>query len=110
MMRRGGPGVRAAAPAVAVHLLTTEPDSAVSRYLEVKVGLVVPKAVGNAVTRNRVKRRLRAAVTTRLSLLPAGSEMVVRAFPEAARVPFSVLEEQLGRAVSTALSRVQAKQ
>src|ERR1700761_5361310 len=34
-----------------------------------RVGLTVPKALGKAVARNRIKRRLRAAVRTHLALL-----------------------------------------
>lgn len=49
-----------------------------------RVGLVVSKAVGNAVVRTRVKRRLRAQVAPLLSLLPAGTDVVIRANPAAA--------------------------
>jgi ribonuclease P protein component len=45
---------------------------------------VVSKAVGNAVARNRVKRRLRHLVRARLAALPRGSVLVVRALPPAA--------------------------
>ena len=50
----------------------------------VRVGVVVPKAVGNAVTRNRVKRRLRHLALPQLSATPAGVDIVVRALPPAA--------------------------
>jgi ribonuclease P protein component len=49
-----------------------------------RVGFVVSKAVGNAVVRNRVKRQLRHLARERVSLLPAGSLVVVRANPAAA--------------------------
>ena len=42
------------------------------------------KAVGNAVVRNRVKRRLRHLAPQRLDRLPAGGMLVVRALPAAA--------------------------
>lgn len=54
------------------------------------VGFVVSKAVGNAVTRNRVKRRLRAAMASRADL-PTGSTIVVRALPAAADASFREL-------------------
>ena len=49
-----------------------------------RVGLVVSTAVGNAVTRTRVKRRLRAQVAPLLSDLPHGTDLVIRANPAAA--------------------------
>jgi ribonuclease P protein component len=66
-----------------------------------RVGFVVSKAVGNAVVRNRTKRRLRASVARRLSGIPAGFDLVVRANPPAAQATYdqldSALERQLGR-------------
>ena len=49
-----------------------------------KVGFVVSKAVGAAVTRNLVKRRLRHLARERTALLPRESMVVVRALPGAA--------------------------
>ncbi len=49
-----------------------------------KVGLVVSRAVGSAVVRNRVKRRLRELMRRRLASLPGGCLLVVRAHPAAA--------------------------
>jgi ribonuclease P protein component len=48
------------------------------------VGLVVSKAVGNAVVRNKVRRRLRSVLRGYLPTLPGGSLLVVRAHPQAA--------------------------
>ena len=56
----------------------------------VRVGFVVSKAVGNAVVRNRVKRRLRHLAAEQVSAVhardpgPAGVDVVVRALPAAA--------------------------
>src|ERR1700761_1596947 len=49
-----------------------------------KVGFVVSRAVGSAVVRNRVKRRLRELTRRRLACLPGGCLLVVRAHPAAA--------------------------
>jgi ribonuclease P protein component len=48
------------------------------------VGFVVSKAVGNAVVRNKVRRRLRSVMRGYLPALPGGSLVVVRAHPQAA--------------------------
>lgn len=71
-----------------------------------RVGFVVSKAVGNAVTRNLVKRRLRHCVAERLHLLPEGFDVVVRANPAAATASF----EDLGHHVERLLLKVIASQ
>ncbi len=67
-----------------------------------RVGFVVSKAVGNAVVRNRVKRRLRHLVATLDA--PAGARVVVRALPPAATNPN--LADDLRFAWDKALRRV----
>lgn len=49
-----------------------------------RVGFVVSRAVGNAVVRNRVRRRLRHLMRERIGSLPEGSLLVIRANPAAA--------------------------
>jgi len=46
--------------------------------------LVVSRAVGSAVVRNRVKRRLRELMRGRIAALPGGCLLVLRAHPAAA--------------------------
>lgn len=66
-----------------------------------RIGLVVSKAVGNAVVRNRVARRLRHQLSARLgddSALPAnGIDVVVRAQPSAATADSVDLGVELDR-------------
>jgi ribonuclease P protein component len=59
------------------------------------VGFVVSKAVGGAVVRNAVTRRLRALVRDRLDRFPAGSTVVLRALPSAAAVSSARLGAEL---------------
>ncbi|MDR1078511.1 MAG: ribonuclease P protein component [Propionibacteriaceae bacterium] len=50
-----------------------------------RAGFVVSKQVGSAVQRNRVKRRLRHLVASRLDDLPQTADIVIRALPKASR-------------------------
>ena len=62
-----------------------------------RVGLVVPRSVGSAVVRNRVKRRLRHAAAG--AALEPGVDYVIIANPKVEKAPFSQLEAWLGRAL-----------
>lgn len=83
-----------------LHLVTAGADSGAS---PVRIGLVVSRAVGNAVHRNQVKRRLRHLLRDRLSRLPAGATLVVRALPGAATASSAELGGELDRCLSRLL-------
>nr|WP_218852593.1 ribonuclease P protein component [Spelaeicoccus albus] len=83
-------GRRCGSRRLVVHVYTPDDGTHASR-----VGFVVSKAVGNAVVRNRVKRRLRAAVSSRMGEVPEGALMVVRALPASARADFRELSADL---------------
>ena len=79
-----------------------------------QVGFVVSRAVGNAVVRNRVRRRLRHLVRDRLPelselsvLLQGGAVIVVRALPAAAGSSYDELRGDLARCLERVQSRVQ---
>ena len=72
------------------------------------MGFVVSKSVGNAVARNRVKRRLRAVVSHRIDQLPEGGRLVVRALPGSADLGSAELARDLDRALAGATRRLQA--
>jgi ribonuclease P protein component len=57
-----------------------------------RLGLAVGKAVGNAVVRNRVKRRLRDLFRRRKTLVPPGYDLFVRAFPGSAVASYKALD------------------
>jgi len=67
-----------------------------------RVGFVVSKAVGGAVVRKRVQRRLRHLMRSRLAVLPNGSLLVVRAKPSAATLRQEDLAVQLDSAIAAA--------
>ena len=78
-------GRRAGGPVLAGHLLLPAGSyGAVRSGDPAKVGFIVSRAVGSAVVRNRVKRRLRELMRRRLASLPGGCLLVLRAHPAAA--------------------------
>jgi ribonuclease P protein component len=71
-----------------------------------RVGFVVSKALGSAVARNRVKRRLRALMSARIQVLPAGTDLVVRANPLAAQASSSEMATELDTLLPKVLRRL----
>jgi ribonuclease P protein component len=93
-------GRRAGGSLVVVHLMTPNVDKATSRsggHRPGRVGFVVSKSVGPAVTRNRVKRRLRHLMRDRVGALAADSLLVVRAQPASASASYRDLGAELDR-------------
>jgi ribonuclease P protein component len=87
-------GRRAGRPLVVVHL---RPDAGTGHA---RVGFVTSKAIGNAVVRNQVRRRLRHVMSSRLSALPDGALVVVRATPAAAGASSAQLADDVDRALT----------
>jgi ribonuclease P protein component len=58
-------------------------------------GFVVGRRVGNAVVRNRVKRRLREAIRRRLWKTQPGWDMILIARPEAADAEYAALADEV---------------
>ena len=71
-----------------------------------RVGFVVSRAVGNAVIRHRVQRRLRHLCREHLSVLPDGCCLVVRALPPAADASYAELGADLERCLRRAVGSV----
>jgi ribonuclease P protein component len=80
-------------------LSSTDPHSAGETISPARAGFVVSKAVGPAVVRNRVKRRLRYLVAARIVGLPPGRLVVVRALPPAGTADYAELERDLDSAL-----------
>jgi ribonuclease P protein component len=102
-------GRRAGRPTLVAHLwspagATSQQSSMEARTGPARAGFIVGKAVGPAVTRNRVKRRLRHLVAARLDLLPEATVLVVRALPPAS-APGADLAGDLDSALARLLRR-----
>ncbi|GGE96580.1 ribonuclease P protein component [Mycetocola zhadangensis] len=96
VVRRG----RRAAGASCVTYQLMNPNGGTPRF-----GFIVAKTVGNAVVRNRVRRRLKAISHDLAPELPAGVEFVFRALPPAASTPFSELKAELEHSTAKLVSR-----
>jgi ribonuclease P protein component len=70
-----------------------------------KVGFIVSRAVGPAVVRNKVRRRLRHLAAGYLHCLPRGSLLVLRANPRAATAGQADLAAELDVVVRALLRR-----
>jgi ribonuclease P protein component len=101
-------GRRVGRGTVVVHLKISIDAQPGSRELpgcvasEPRVGFVVSKAVGGAVVRNKVKRRLRHLIGERLSAYQPGTSLVVRALPAAAGASYQQLGADLDAALAAA--------
>ena len=71
-----------------------------------RVGFIVAKSVGNAVTRNLVKRRLREAAAQSLSDYPTGLVVVVRALPASATASWQRISADYREALDTCVSKL----
>lgn len=96
-------GRRAGSRTVVVH--RHDGAAGLARFGGPRVGLVVSKAVGNAVTRHRVSRQLRHAAGPILADLPRGADLVIRALPASAEAS----TERLGRDIAKALRKLERR-
>ena len=85
-----------------MYLLPIDPAS------EIKVGFVVSKQVGNAVLRNRAKRRLRAISRTLIANYPNGVMLAIRVKPEIHGLSHADLTEQFLNATNRLFAKFAA--
>ncbi|WP_343318851.1 ribonuclease P protein component [Arthrobacter sp. TMP15] len=93
-------GVRNGRRNLVLYMVSTSPEE------PSQVGFIVAKTVGNAVTRNLVKRRLREIVVETVKQQPFGVNLVVRALPVSANASFCDLVTDYRKAFSSAFSRL----
>ncbi|HEY5354925.1 MAG TPA: ribonuclease P protein component [Streptosporangiaceae bacterium] len=93
-------GSRTGRPLLTGHLLVRPGSQEPAR-----TGFVVSRAVGGAVVRNKVRRRLQALMVGYMESLPQGSLLVVRANPRAATARQSDLAAELDLVINTLLRR-----
>ena len=88
-------GMRAVQPDIVVHALRAVDDTAAGP----RIGLVVSKAVGGAVQRHRVARRLRHVARTVIDELDPADRVVIRALPSCRHAISARLEQELRTAL-----------
>ncbi|HAN26086.1 MAG: ribonuclease P protein component [Microbacterium sp.] len=88
-------GVRSTSPHLITYVVASEGTRAP------RFGFIVSKQVGGAVTRNLVRRRLKAICAEARGDVAPGRDIVIRALPAAAAASFSTLRGD----VRTALQR-----
>ncbi|HEY7369569.1 MAG TPA: ribonuclease P protein component [Thermoanaerobaculia bacterium] len=71
-----------------------------------RLGLSVPRRVGNSPTRNRIRRRLREIFRRHRALIPRPVSMVVNARPSGAGASFPELLEDYKKTLARALSNL----
>ncbi|WP_157375006.1 ribonuclease P protein component [Arthrobacter alpinus] len=96
-------GVRHGRRNLVLYVVSTSPDD------PSQVGFIVAKTVGNAVTRNLVKRRLREIVVETIRSHPYGVNVVVRALPAAAGATWGELVNDYQRAFSKVSPRIRVE-
>ena len=96
-------GVRVVGPHVVTYLrhstISPDPDA------PTRFGFIVAKNVGNAVRRNRVRRRLKAASFALLQWVPPGTDIVFRALPTSYAADWSELTSEISRGVTNAVTK-----
>ena len=97
-------GFRVSGPLFAAFCLA-HPSSGDGRQTGPRLGLTVPRAVGGAVLRNRIKRRLREAFRLHRAELGPQWDLVINPRRTVAQAEFAEIERQLGRVIQKCNSR-----
>ncbi|MEO7649906.1 MAG: ribonuclease P protein component [Bryobacteraceae bacterium] len=84
-------GVKFSGPLFAAFCLQSSGNSCA------RIGLTVPRALGGAVVRNCIKRRIREAIRDRLRLAAPGWDIVINPRKRSLTAPFPDLVKELER-------------
>jgi ribonuclease P protein component len=103
---RGAGGARSGSRFIVIHVNSTDTRAGQPP----RVGLVVSKAVGNAVARNRTKRVLRALMSRRIDQLPEGVDVVIHAKVDLPGTPTAILAQDLDKLLTTVLRRAASQE
>ncbi len=102
-------GVRVGRPTLVVHADLAEPAVPGGDRVSAQVGFIVSKKIGNAVARNRVKRRLRHLAAAQLEAgVRTDLRVVVRVLPAVAAQP-GRLAEDFASAWCRGIERLEAR-
>jgi ribonuclease P protein component len=82
-------GRRVGTPHALIYVARTEADN------PTRIGFIVSKTVGNAVTRNLVTRRLRSIGHEVVLVRPTGTDLVIRALPGSQGVSWTTLQSEI---------------
>ena len=93
-------GRRFTAPHCVVHIVNND------RSRGVRFGFIVSKTVGNAVVRNRVRRRLRAAAAQLLPEVRGNADIVVRALASSAQAELATLQAEIAEGIDRIMVKV----
>lgn len=88
VVRRGS---RCAGSHTVTHVLASRDHTAI------RFGFIVSRQVGNAVVRNRVRRRLKAVCAAELQGVRPGTDVVIRALPSSMDADFQQLHAEVRR-------------
>ena len=103
--RRISRATRVGGRALTVHATLRSDAASPTRF-----GFIITKRVGIAVSRNLMRRRLKAICAELLPALPAGIDFVIRVHPDANGLPYDQLRRQLRRQALAVVGKLRPEQ